>query len=95
MANFMDILSMIVGGAFGADWTLFVLISLAAIAIMAFKWKLPITLALGMGWATVYGFYVINATKGTPVEMILAILTVALAISIVSSIMKFGSRSQN
>lgn len=95
MANFMDILSMIVGGAFGADWTLFAIISLAVIAVLAFKWRLPISFALGLAWATVYGFYVINATKGSPIELILALLTVALAISIVSLVLKLGSRSQN
>lgn len=94
MANFMDITSMIVGGAFGADWTLFAIIALGVIAIIAFKWRLPVTIALGMAWSVVYGFYVINATAGSPIQMILALLTVAVAISIVSSLMKLGNRSQ-
>lgn len=95
MANFMDIFSMIVGGAFGGDWTLFAIIALAGLAIMAFKWRLPITVALGLGWGVTYGFYVINATSGSPIQTILALLTVALAISIGSSLLKFGARSQN
>lgn len=94
-ANFMDVTNLIVGGAFGGDWTLFAIISLAIIAIMAFKWRLPASLALGMGWALVYGFYIIPTIKSTSIELILALLTVGLAISIISGLLKYGARSQN
>lgn len=90
--TFMDVLDVIIRNAFGGDWTLFALVSLAIIVFFAFKWRIPSIIALGFAWCLVYAFYVISPSS--IIQMILAVVSLGVAVSIISSILKYGAKSQ-
>lgn len=90
ITTFNDLLMELIGGWFGYDFTLFAFVSLLVLAGAGYLFRLPSILVTILGWGLVYMFDMLGGGQSYLLQIILLLLSIAIAIEIIRGVLSYA-----
>lgn len=90
ITTMQDIVSEFVFGWFGGDFTLFAFICLLLIGAICYMVRFPFVLGLITGWVLVYMFDLLGGGTSYILQMLLALLSLGIAVTIIKGVLDYA-----